>query len=70
VEKGLLFKLDSFHQIQLGTVYRGRKKLDDETVLRLYKRRNIPVSYLGKFNLGITFPVQLNFEADSNDFTG
>jgi hypothetical protein len=39
--------VDSFHQIQLGTVYRGKKKLDDETVLRLYKRRNIPVSYLG-----------------------
>ena len=39
--------MDSFHQIQLGTVYRGKKKLDDETVLKLYKRRNIPVSYLG-----------------------
>jgi hypothetical protein len=33
----------------LGTVYRGKKKLDDETVLKLYKRRNIPVSYLGEY---------------------
>jgi hypothetical protein len=49
VEKGLFLKVDSFHQIQLGTVYRGKKKLDDETVLKLYKRRNIPVSYLGEF---------------------
>jgi len=46
VEKGLFLKVDSFHQIQLGTVYRGKEKLDDEAVLKLYKQRHLPVSYL------------------------
>jgi len=46
VEKGLLLKVDSFHQIQLGTVHRGREKVDDENVLKLYKRRHLPVNYL------------------------
>ncbi|XP_023340841.1 5'-nucleotidase domain-containing protein 3 isoform X2 [Eurytemora carolleeae] len=46
VEKGLFLKVDSFHQIQLGTVYRGREKLSDKDVLKLYKRRHLPVNYL------------------------
>ena len=30
VEKGLFLKVDSSHQVQLGTVYRGRQKLEDK----------------------------------------
>eukprot|EP00092_Neocalanus_flemingeri_P070785 GFUD01086912.1.p1 GENE.GFUD01086912.1~~GFUD01086912.1.p1 ORF type:complete len:506 (+),score=165.74 GFUD01086912.1:97-1614(+) len=46
VEKGLFLKVDSSHQIQLGTVYRGREKLEDQEVLTLYKRRQLPVAFL------------------------
>ncbi|CAH0392440.1 unnamed protein product [Bemisia tabaci] len=45
IEKGLLMKLDSFLQIQLGTVYRGTRPVPDEEVLRLYKNRTIPIAY-------------------------
>jgi len=46
VEKNLFLKVDSSNQIQLGTVHRGRDKLMDEVVLGLYKRRQLPASYL------------------------
>lgn len=46
IEKGLLLKLDSFLQIQFGTVYRGLTSVDDEEVLRMYKNRIIPISYV------------------------
>jgi len=46
VEKGVLLKLDSFLQIQLGTVYRGLSPVSDEEVLRLYKNRVIPIAYV------------------------
>lgn len=45
VEKGLFLKVDGFHQIQLGTVYRGSEKLSDEEVLETYKKRHIPLQY-------------------------
>ena len=48
VEKNLFLKVDSSHQIQLGTVYRGRDRLADVEVLTLYKRRQLPVRFLGK----------------------
>lgn len=43
IEKGLLLKLDSFLQIQLGTVYRGLTAVSDAEVLRLYRSRTIPI---------------------------
>ncbi|KAJ1519137.1 hypothetical protein ONE63_011257 [Megalurothrips usitatus] len=46
VSKGLLLKLDSFLQIQLGSVYRGLTPLSDEEVLKLYKSRTIPLAYV------------------------
>jgi len=46
VEKGLFLKVDSFHQIQFGTVYRGKEKLSDEEVISLYTRRHLPINYL------------------------
>jgi len=46
VEKGLFLKVDSSHQIQLGTVHRGRHKLSNEEVIQLYNRRQLPVTFL------------------------
>lgn len=46
IEKGLLLKLDSFLQIQLGTVYRGLQPVANEEVLRLYRNRIIPIAYV------------------------
>ncbi|XP_044740983.1 5'-nucleotidase domain-containing protein 3 isoform X2 [Chrysoperla carnea] len=46
IEKGVLLKLDSFLQIQFGTVYRGLKALSNEEVLGLYKNRIIPIAYV------------------------
>ncbi|XP_015786655.1 5'-nucleotidase domain-containing protein 3 [Tetranychus urticae] len=36
IEHGLLTKIDSFHQIQLGCVYRGFSPLSDEEVTKIY----------------------------------
>ena len=46
IEKGLLLKLDSFLQIQLGTVFRGLSRVPDEEVLNLYRNRIIPIAYV------------------------
>ena len=35
VESELFLKVDSSHQIQLGTVYRGRERLEDQKVLSM-----------------------------------
>ncbi|XP_076023015.1 5'-nucleotidase domain-containing protein 2 [Genypterus blacodes] len=36
IEKGLLMKIDAFHYIEPGTVYRGLKPVPDDEVLQLY----------------------------------
>lgn len=46
IEKGVLLKLDSFLQIQFGSVYRGLSALSTEEVLKLYKNRIIPIAYV------------------------
>lgn len=46
IEKGLLLKIDSINQIQFGTVYRGREKLENDEVLQIYKRRRLPQDYV------------------------
>lgn len=46
VEKGLFLKVDSSHQVQLGTVYRGRHRLTDQEVNQLYSRRQLSVASL------------------------
>jgi 5' nucleotidase family len=46
IEKGLLLKLDSFLQIQLGTVFRGLTRVPDEEVISLYRNRFIPIQYV------------------------
>ncbi len=46
IRHGLLFKMDQFYNIQLGSVYRGRQKVPDEEVMKLYKRVRIPQNYV------------------------
>lgn len=43
IEKGLLLKLDSFLQIQLGSVYRGLTPVTNAEVIRLYRNRTVPL---------------------------
>ncbi|XP_054152989.1 5'-nucleotidase domain-containing protein 3-like [Oppia nitens] len=42
VEHGLLMKIDSFHLIQLGSVYKGLTPVDDEEVLSIYNGSYVP----------------------------
>lgn len=35
-------KIDSFHQIQLGSVYKGLTPVSDEEVLRIYNGSYVP----------------------------
>ena len=42
----MFLKVDSSHQIQLGTVYMGRERLEDREVLSMYKMRQLPVRML------------------------
>ncbi|CAD0194922.1 unnamed protein product [Chrysodeixis includens] len=46
IDKGLLLKLDTFLQIQLGTVYRGLSPVSNEEVHKLYKKKIMPVNYV------------------------
>ncbi|CAG9859172.1 unnamed protein product [Phyllotreta striolata] len=46
IEKGVLLKLDSFLQIQFGSVYKGLTPLSNEEVLKLYRNRIIPIAYV------------------------
>lgn len=63
IEKGLLLKLDSFLQIQLGSVYRGLTPVTNAEVIRLYRNRTVP---LGETNCEV---VQTLFdEFDLFDF--
>ncbi|XP_002738625.1 5'-nucleotidase domain-containing protein 3-like [Saccoglossus kowalevskii] len=49
VSKGLLMKIDAFHHIQLGTVYRGLNPLSDDEVKELYHGTHIPLSLMNSF---------------------
>lgn len=49
IGKGLLLKVDSFHQIQMGCVYRGLTAVSDDEVLELYGQRYIPADYLESY---------------------
>ncbi|XP_021422124.2 5'-nucleotidase domain-containing protein 2 [Oncorhynchus mykiss] len=50
IQKGLLMKIDAFHYIQLGTVYRGLNPVPDEEVLELYGGTNhVPLEEVSGF---------------------
>ncbi|KAL0281451.1 UNVERIFIED_CONTAM: hypothetical protein PYX00_002436 [Menopon gallinae] len=62
IEKGLFMKLDSFLQIQFGTVYRGLTPIPDDEVITLYKNKVVPIAYAEakeKFGAGSTKLYQL-----------
>jgi hypothetical protein len=47
--RGLLLKVDSFHQIQLGCVYKELTALSDEEVLSLIGQYYISADYLESY---------------------
>ncbi|KAJ3586123.1 hypothetical protein NHX12_012524 [Muraenolepis orangiensis] len=50
IQKGLLMKIDAFHYIQPGTVYRGLKPVPDEEVVELYGGTNhVPLNQVSGF---------------------
>ncbi|CAG2162304.1 unnamed protein product [Oppiella nova] len=54
-------KIDSFHQIQLGSVYRGLTPIDDNEVLNLYNGNYVPQKLIRSKAGGEQLPMkQLN----------
>lgn len=49
VRKGLLLKIDSFHDIQMGTVYRGHTCLPDDEVKQLYNGSHVGIMNMNSF---------------------
>ncbi|GFS06889.1 5'-nucleotidase domain-containing protein 3-like [Elysia marginata] len=48
-KKGLFMKIDQFHNIQLGTVYRGLQPVADKEVITLYEGTHIPMTNMNSF---------------------
>ncbi|KAK3730223.1 hypothetical protein RRG08_034968 [Elysia crispata] len=48
-KKGLFMKIDQFHNIQLGTVYRGLQPVTDQEVKNLYEGTHIPMTNMNSF---------------------
>lgn len=44
--QGFLMKIDTFHQIQLGSVYRGLSPVPSYEIIRLYNGLYIPRQYI------------------------
>uniref|UniRef100_A0A8C5FTR5 5'-nucleotidase domain-containing protein 3 n=1 Tax=Gadus morhua TaxID=8049 RepID=A0A8C5FTR5_GADMO len=49
VQKALLMKIDAFHYIQLGTVYRGLHPVPDEEVIAMYDGIHVPLENMSDF---------------------
>uniref|UniRef100_A0A3Q2YWP1 5'-nucleotidase domain containing 3 n=1 Tax=Hippocampus comes TaxID=109280 RepID=A0A3Q2YWP1_HIPCM len=49
VQKALLMKIDAFHYIQLGTVYRGLHPVPDEEVVAMYDGCHVPLEIMSDF---------------------
>ncbi|KAI1882161.1 hypothetical protein AGOR_G00247820 [Albula goreensis] len=49
VQKALLMKIDAFHYIQLGTVYRGLHPVSDKEVIALYEGSHVPLEIMSDF---------------------
>ncbi|KAM9312769.1 5'-nucleotidase domain-containing protein 3 [Gastrophryne carolinensis] len=49
VHKALLMKIDSFHYIQLGTVYRGFDDVSDSEVIEMYEGSHVPLEQMSDF---------------------
>ncbi|ELU17493.1 hypothetical protein CAPTEDRAFT_6114 [Capitella teleta] len=50
VRKGFLLKIDSFHHIQMGTVYRGKDPVEDVEVMSSYHGTHVPIDNLSGFH--------------------
>ncbi|KAM4697199.1 5'-nucleotidase domain-containing protein 2-like [Rhinophrynus dorsalis] len=78
INKGLLMKIDAYHYIQLGTVYRGLKPVPDEEVMDLYQgTHHIPLHQVSGFYgkgpavkqfMDIFSLPEMNLLAVANDF--
>uniref|UniRef100_A0A8C4SHB9 5'-nucleotidase domain containing 3 n=1 Tax=Erpetoichthys calabaricus TaxID=27687 RepID=A0A8C4SHB9_ERPCA len=49
VQKALLMKIDAFHYIQLGTVYRGLHPVSDKEVVAMYEGSHVPLEQMSDF---------------------
>uniref|UniRef100_A0A3P8XRF3 5'-nucleotidase domain containing 3 n=1 Tax=Esox lucius TaxID=8010 RepID=A0A3P8XRF3_ESOLU len=49
VQKALLMKIDAFHYIQLGTVYRGLHPVPDKEVIAMYDGSHVPLENMSDF---------------------
>ncbi|XP_065147880.1 5'-nucleotidase domain-containing protein 3 [Paramisgurnus dabryanus] len=49
VQKALLMKIDAFHYIQLGTVYRGLNPVPDKEVIAMYEGSHVPLEIMSDF---------------------
>ncbi|KAK1167181.1 hypothetical protein AOXY_G11859 [Acipenser oxyrinchus oxyrinchus] len=49
VQKALLMKIDAFHYIQLGTVYRGLHPVSDKEVIAMYEGSHVPMEQMSDF---------------------
>ncbi|XP_053114320.1 5'-nucleotidase domain-containing protein 3 isoform X2 [Hemicordylus capensis] len=49
VHRALLMKIDAFHYIQLGTVYRGLSVVPDEEVIAMYDGSHVPLEQMSDF---------------------
>ncbi|XP_038635945.1 5'-nucleotidase domain-containing protein 3 isoform X2 [Scyliorhinus canicula] len=49
VQKGIVMKIDAFHYIQLGTIYRGLSPVPDEQVIEMYEGTHVPLEHMSDF---------------------
>ncbi|XP_072124267.1 5'-nucleotidase domain-containing protein 3 isoform X2 [Mobula birostris] len=49
VQKGIVMKIDAFHYMQLGTVYRGLRPVPDEQVIEIYEGTHVPLEHMSDF---------------------
>ncbi|XP_064417884.1 5'-nucleotidase domain-containing protein 3 [Latimeria chalumnae] len=49
VQTALLMKIDAFHYIQLGSVYRGLNTVPDEEVIAIYEGSHVPLEQMSDF---------------------
>ncbi|XP_067855434.1 5'-nucleotidase domain-containing protein 3 [Heptranchias perlo] len=49
VQKGMVMKIDAFHYIQLGTIYRGLSPVPDEQVIEIYEGTHVPLEQMSDF---------------------
>lgn len=49
VQRAVLMKIDAFHYIQMGTVYRGLSVVPDEEVIDMYEGSHVPLEQMSDF---------------------